>query len=146
MQIKTKLKTFENYKTVKSSLCSQEIEVCCSVLYDILCSANQNMRIKAIIQRIYVLFVLYLPVQSKSFVFVGYGASFEQANIFCKNKFPNGRLAIIKDEASKRALKSFLSIPNHPNLLDGKCSLKIWTLAQRRAMFVSQKEATICRF
>ena len=78
------------------------------------------MHRKVIIQTTYFLFVFFQPVQAKSFVVVGVAASFDQANIFCRNKFPNGRLATIKDEASKKALRSFLSVLTYPELLGGK--------------------------
>ena len=65
---------------------------------------------------IYVFFVTFLLVQSKHFVYVDLHGSFDQANIFCKNEFPNGRLAIMKDEVSVKAYKDFLF-----NSKYGKC-------------------------
>ena len=91
------------------------------------------------IQRIYVFFFFFLSAQTKHYVFVGVAGSFDQANLYCENEFPNGRLATIKDEASETALKAFLIHVYGSKLGSGKYrySATVWLLLQVRFKCVS---------
>ena len=69
---------------------------------------------KKIIQAaIFVFFVSLQPIQTKIFSYQSTALTFEEALHFCQNEFPEGNLAIIKDETSKQAVLKFLKENSH---------------------------------
>ena len=81
-----------------------------------------------------------LPVKTKYYIFVRQVTTFDQANIFCKNEFRNGRLAIIKDEASAKIVKSFLTLDFFQKFPHGKFLNKVLTLVQPRLYLLKELE------
>ena len=92
------------------------------------------------IQIIYAFFVFLLPVEAKYYIFVRHAGTFDQANIFCKNEFRNGRLAIIKDEASEKLVKTFLTLDFFEKLPHGKFLNTVLTLVQPRFYLLKELE------